>query len=166
MENIDNQSDDLTASFFFSELMGKKCWSVIGGGATGSMLYFHIGRQMARDKPLRNPTLTETERKFTGEFSIFIQNAHWEIFRAAESIADCTDDNNPGGRMLSGVDLLIGNEVIDYRYSSDSSNFTVSFLHGFSLVVYCDDICTDATCYSLIKNDEHVFKATCKPLKF
>ena len=127
---------------------------------------FAFRRKIRKEKPSRNDKLSELERNFRGEYSIFVQNAQWEVFRINDSIADCTDNNFPNGRMFAGLNLLIDNVVVSSEVTQNSENFIINFLRDLSLVVYCDDICLDATCYKLWFEGECICNVSCKSILF
>jgi hypothetical protein len=52
------------------KIIGQPVWSVIGGLNTGSDFDMLIGSKRRRSEPLKNPTVTDDEREFDGEFAL------------------------------------------------------------------------------------------------
>jgi hypothetical protein len=118
-------------------LIGKECWSVIGGAGTGTHISLDFGDKIPIKKPLTNPHLTEEERNFNGEFSFYITCA-WRIESELEVISGCWEDNAKDGPMLNGLQKIINQKVIAVELSLPALDLKLTFENNFSLQIFCD----------------------------
>jgi hypothetical protein len=104
---------DLTAAL--GQLIGKECWSVIGGRGTGSVIVMSLGERVPREREISNPSLTEDERRFDALFSSMIW-CSWRVERAGRVVGTWVALTETGeleptevlalrGRRLSGFEL-------------------------------------------------------------
>jgi hypothetical protein len=104
---------DLTSAL--GQLIGKECWSVIGGRGTGSVIVISLGERVLREREISNSCLTEDERRFDALFSSMIW-CSWRVERAGRVVGTWgalteTGELEPTGalalkgRRLSGFEL-------------------------------------------------------------
>jgi hypothetical protein len=76
---------------FFVKVRGSKCWSIIGGAGTGSVISLRFGDKVRMKQALRNPHLSMEERIFDGERSLIVY-CDWRLFQLAKRATggDCT----------------------------------------------------------------------------
>jgi hypothetical protein len=121
---------------FFAGILGKKCWAVIAGPGTGSVVDLYFGEKIRRVRPLTNSALSAEERLFEGEQSLVVYSA-WRIESDSEIIST---SQNVGA---SGIDLrqilsLIGEVVVRVEFVSSFYDLQVAFSNGLKLRVFCD----------------------------
>lgn len=126
-----------------------KCWAVFAGPGTGSMVSMDFGQRVRRSVPLKNPTLSSSQREFEGEIKIFIQNAQWELLQKGTRICNSDDDNRIDGPIVSGLSRLIGKQVHTADVISHFGDLEIGFGDGFQLKITCARIAQDSDCYSL-----------------
>jgi hypothetical protein len=71
---------------FFAGLIGKSCWSVIGGVGTGSVISLHFGEKIPARRKLQNPRFTYEERNFEGELSAMF-DCDWRLEDASQILS-------------------------------------------------------------------------------
>lgn len=71
---------DLESSFHaaLAQLVGEKCWSVIGGGPETWRLSLDFGTPIPREREVANPHLAPQQRHFAGRLSVFSMCA-WRL---------------------------------------------------------------------------------------
>lgn len=137
---------------FLRLLPGKNCWSIIAGPGTGSMVSIALGRQIPRQRPIKNPTLSALQREFDGEFKVFIQDADWRLEDRGEAICSNEDTNDADGPMLSGLNRLVGKTVVSAAPLGKGGDFELIFDENLRLLVLCassSDASDDGANYSL-----------------
>jgi hypothetical protein len=137
----------------FSALRGKVCWSITGGGAAGSHIKLEFGERIPRRIPVRNPVLTAEERKFEGEYSLFIECA-WRV-----EIGDSVFASSAGFEALEARALmttltcLIGSVVTGTLISAPVPDAVLVFSESITLRIFCDQIEEGSDNYSLRVGD-------------
>ena len=140
-----------TKEDFLNHIIEKNCWSFIAGAGTGSMVSLAFGEKILRHKPLKNPTLTQEQRAFDGEFIVFIKEAPWRILDENKSTICTSDDNNEvDGLMLSGLKILIGSPVS--AISITHERFSISFKNRYSFIIRTPSKPDEDSDYSLFHN--------------
>ena len=120
-----------------SELPQKACWSVIAGNGSGSVICLDFGRKLPRIKPLKNPTLTEEQRNYEGEYSLYIECA-WRLQTKKQVLCSSTSSNMTGQDMLNGLSQLIGGQVVKVAVRALGGDLTIHFDNGLILLVFAD----------------------------
>jgi hypothetical protein len=133
-------SDVDVARRFSTELdavRGRKCWAVYYGESTGAVIQVHFEQKILRVEPLLNPNLSEDERRFDGEYALYISCA-WRL-----------DDNQnilfSSGNALShpeglavALEQLVGQQLVGVEASPPGWDATLTFDSGLRLRVFCD----------------------------
>ncbi len=121
---------------FFSGVRGQKCWSVIGGGGSGSVISLRFGKKIRSVRPLRNPTLTEEERLFEGERTLLVY-CDWRLQSADRIIS--TSQNVVGDEIDLGAIQEIKNKVVSHiGFTSPTHDLRLDFESDLSLMIFCD----------------------------
>jgi hypothetical protein len=120
-----------------ARMRGEVCWSVIAGVGTGSQVSMRLGKQVPMHSPLRNPNLTDDERKFDGEFTVFIENALWTVHEKGRLLCDSDSSNMAGGPMVVGLRRLVGTCVRAIELTG-VRDLRMQFSDGLILDVVCD----------------------------
>ena len=91
-------------------LVGATCWHVGAGGCSGSAFNLQFGEKVARAVVL--PGKVESPLKeYQGEFRIFVQDAHWDLLRGDQRIADDDSDASMGGALMKGLNELVNKKL-------------------------------------------------------
>ena len=93
-----------------NKLVGIECWSVIAGKGTGSHVHVGFGAKIPREKPLRNTLLSEDERNFEPEFTLFVTEASWRVENDEAVLCTYTDENT--GKRYKHLKSLAGKKVV------------------------------------------------------
>ena len=117
-----------------ARLVGEECWSVIAGKGTGSHVSMKVGAKIPRERPLKNPTLTEDERNFEGEFELFVTEASWRV-EDAESVL-CTDTDENTGKRYAHLKGLAGRKVTSASVVFPSFDLLLEFEGGLRFCVF------------------------------
>lgn len=118
-------------------LVGQSPWSVVAGPGTGSVFKLSLGGRVPLPVPVRNPTLTEEERTYQGEYRLFVECA-WRIETDDGVLCTWTDENTVGGRMLEGLRALVGQPVTRVEVAGPFLDLLVEFGGRFRLRMFCD----------------------------
>jgi len=121
---------------FLTALRRKRCWSVLAGPGTGSMVTLAFGKRVPRPRPISNPTLTEEQNRFDGELKLFLKDAAWRIDGKRGPVCSSTDNNKRGGPMLRGLNRLVGKKVTSATVAGTAADLTISFSGGLRLLVF------------------------------
>lgn len=118
-------------------LVGLPCWSAIAGKGTGSRLSMRFGEKFLRARPLANPHLTAEERAFDARNSLFIECA-WRLDSVGGVVCSCSDSNEKGERMLTGLATLVGATVTRFEVRPPAHDLTIWFGDDRRLSLFCD----------------------------
>lgn len=132
MSNVENKLE-----LEMSKLVGKECWGIIAGKGTGSFVNFEIGHKIPRKKVIENPSLGKALRNYEGEYNLSLECA-WRLDSDKEVICGAWDDNSKGGKMLEGLNLLVGRRITRISLSKPSWDLTVEFSDALTLKIFCD----------------------------
>ncbi len=133
-------TDELAEEFVrrLTDLQGKSCWSLYASPSTGSHVDFDFGRKLPRVIPmLGNPNLTEDQKFYESEVSLFVQCA-WRLDSAKEVICGSTDSNEKNGPMLLGLQAMIGTTVERVTIATPAFDLILTLGGDLSLKVFCD----------------------------
>ncbi|MBQ6656610.1 MAG: hypothetical protein IJM64_04940 [Ottowia sp.] len=117
-----------------ARLVGEKCWAVIAGKGTGSHVSMKIGAKIPGERPLKNPTLTEDERNFEGEFGLFVTEASWRV-EDAEAVL-CTDTDENTGKRYAHLRGLAGRKITSASVAFPSFDLHLEFEGGIHFRVF------------------------------
>ncbi|QDG73523.1 hypothetical protein [Janthinobacterium tructae] len=138
-----------SANEFYERLIGKDCWSIIAGPGTGSMVSFYFGGKIRRERPLKNSTLSLEQRQFDGEFVIFVKHSEWNVLHENEIICTSNDNNEKNGKMLYGLNILVGKSIVFARITNEYGGLNLEFSEGWFLNLIGIENNTDLDSYSL-----------------
>ncbi|MCW8930254.1 MAG: hypothetical protein OQL19_08470 [Gammaproteobacteria bacterium] len=130
-------------NLFFSEIKkicNLECWSVISGEGSGSHVSLEFGEKVPRNKPLSNPNLSDLSKKYTGKYSIFIEECSWRLESHELIICGSSSPNNNEGIMVNGLDKLIGKKVVDINIAKLSLDIAITFNDDLKLILFCNTI--------------------------
>jgi hypothetical protein len=125
---------------FFSDintLCSKICWGIVAGEGTGSTIALDFGEKIPRKKKILNPTLTDEQKKYTAELSLFISCA-WRIESDNKVICGSTDPNANDGPMVRGLKNLVDHKVDSIHVLLPSFDLSLLFDGFLWLRVFCD----------------------------
>jgi hypothetical protein len=148
--NVENElPQDFVAALH--SLVDKECWGFSAGPGTGSMVVLDFGKKVPRTRVLANPHLTEDQKRFKGEVSLFLQGAAWRLNSQTAIICGSTDSNEPDGPMLQGLGGLVSTKARAVDLMSRFLDLLIEFEGGIFLTVFCDQTNIDDQCdnYSL-----------------
>ena len=116
--------------------MKMNCWSVIAGEGSGSIVTINFGDQVERPQILSNPNLSEEEKKFVGEWSIYTSGSYWSLVVDGWMHVDATFDAQEIGVRLK---VLIGDYVVSLEKLKESGILVVKFKSNAYLAVFPSD---------------------------
>lgn len=135
--------------FELNKLVGEECWGVVGGAGTGSIISLDFGKQIPRNKPLKNPYVTETVRNYESEFRLMLY-CPWRIESRWQVISGSHMSNENDGPMVSGLHYIRGKKILAVTCTEPAYDLRIRFVNEVDLVVHCSLIgMDDDTCYSL-----------------
>lgn len=123
---------------YLTSLQGKECWGFIAGAGSGSMVTFDFGGRVPRRKPALNPNLTDEQRNFIGEITLFIQDAAWRIDSENGVLCGSTTWNDLAGPFGDGLRKIVGCRVQGIAVSRPGMDLSIEFDKGLRLKVFCN----------------------------
>lgn len=123
-------------------LVGKPCWDFAAGAGTGSHVSFDFGRKLRRADPLRNPLVTDTVRRYTGEIDLFV-TCSWRLDSETEVLCGAEDDNTEEGPMQHGLRQLLGRRVRAVQLREPGLDLVLELEGGLTFRVFCDEVNAD-----------------------
>jgi hypothetical protein len=152
---VNEQNLDREFREALSRLVGQRCWSLVAGPGTGSHLAMDFGGKVEREVPLSNPHLTEDQRRYAGEFALFI-TCTWRLDRDAV-ITGSDDSNAEGDGMLTGLQQLVDRAVQAVDCDPIAYDLTVHFEDDYRLTVFCDQIDSESADNYTLFSPERIF---------
>jgi hypothetical protein len=119
-----------------------ECWAVIAGRGTGSAIDLHFGAKVTRKTALSNPTLSEEERRFEGEISVYVTSA-WRLDSDVNVICGWLDADENVDEMVRGLKSMVGHKVGAVEVRTPAWDLRISFDNGLSLVIFADQTSLD-----------------------
>ncbi len=119
-------------------LDGKTCWSVVAGGASGSVVSLDFGEKIPRERPLRNPELTEDQRLFKGESSLFVE-CDWRLETEQEVLCSSTDPVPFSAAVLASLDQMVDRRIVGIEVAKPGWDVGLRFEGALHLSVFCSE---------------------------
>jgi len=123
--------------FIKQSLTSTVCWSVIGGAGVGTAISLAFGEKIPRASPLGNTRLTEEERIFEGEFSLFVE-CTWRLQTPDEVLCTSLSSNLEGQSRHQELMQLVGKHVVDVEIRLPAGDLEITFEDKRILVVFAD----------------------------
>jgi hypothetical protein len=133
-------------------IVGKRCWGVAAGPATGSVLNLHIGDLIPRPWPIPNPELPESMRDYDGEFGLLVECA-WRVETAGRIICSWLECESDAERREMCVRLLTGQEIENIEVRQPFLDLAVLFRNDHVLRLFCDQ--TEPECDNYVVFTPH-----------
>jgi len=127
----------MSISYYINLLKEKKCWSVIAGVGTGSVVHLGFGEKKSRKKPLKNPNLSKDEKMFEPEIGLMIHCA-WRLSKLDKILCGWRDSNELKSNMLKGINLLKDKKVIDIHLNQTVYDLDIYFDNNMCFQLFCD----------------------------
>ncbi len=102
------------------------------------MVLLGFGALIERKPPLTNLYVNEEARLFDTEFVIHILHGAWRLQTDVSVICSSTSSNHEGGRMVDGLNQLIGQHISDVQLSLPAHDLGLTFENGMTLLIFCD----------------------------
>jgi hypothetical protein len=118
-------------------LVGERCWSVINGEGSGSLVSTAFGKKLLRKLPLRNASLSDEQRNFEGEFELYVECA-WRLESKEEVLCTSTSSNHRGGLRDKSLRNLIGRTVTDAVCTYPGGDLAITFDDSLALRIFVD----------------------------
>lgn len=134
-------------------LTGKRCWAVYAGESTGSDVDMAFGKKIPRTVPLLNPHLTDEQRYYDAEMSLFIE-CTWRLDREGEVVCGSIDSNLEEGPMLAGLKSVVGKTVESVKIETPVFDLTVRLSGNLVLKIFCDQTSGEDDNYSIHVQDK------------
>lgn len=138
---LDSEKSVSIKRYFVSNLMiliGKECWSIVAGKGTGSVVSIDFGIKIARKRPLRNTLLSDEQRQFEPELSLFVKCA-WRINSDKNIICSSTDSNSNDGPMVNGLKMLVGHKVKSIDIEYPALDLKIIFDNDLRFYIFCNE---------------------------
>lgn len=119
-------------------LIGQNCWSVIAGKGTGSNIALDFGKKILRKTEIKNDYLSEEQRKYVGEFSLYI-TCSWRLDSDTGVICGSKEPNQNDGPMIEGIKKITTKNIIDIEILSPAFDLLIQFEGRLTLRLFCDE---------------------------
>jgi hypothetical protein len=151
-----NKKETLVLENAMLAFRGKKCWSVIAGEGTGSLITLAFGLKQRRMKILKNQYLTNEQQNFDGEFELYVECA-WRLETMTSVICTSTSSNRRGDTMMKEIDQLVGQTVVEVGLTYPAADIKIDFDSGLSLVIFADQANeVDEYCNYVVSTDSRI----------
>jgi hypothetical protein len=131
MKNIDLKAITNT-------LIGLPCWSIIGGKGTGSVIHLGFGSKKLRDRPLKNPHLTEEERLYDSDISLMVY-CSWRLSSESDIICSWRDAIDNIEDMLFNLELIRNKKITKINICPLSLDLDIYFEGNKKIEIFCDE---------------------------
>ena len=95
---------------YFNQLVGEKCNSFVGGKGPGSIISLNIGHQKLRNKPSKNPHISENARLYDSDFGFLIYCC-WRISVNGQITCSWRDALGNNGKVLTRIIHKYSNNI-------------------------------------------------------
>ena len=118
--------------------------------SAGSRFALDFGAQLKADIIIGNDMLREDQRKFVGEYSLFVTNTGWKLYHGSEVICHCNDSNKNDGPMVLGLSQLEGKKMLRFKFGESHAELMIAFSENYRLFL-CDweGVAADDDAYTL-----------------
>jgi hypothetical protein len=99
------------------QLLGQVCWAVAAGKGTGSVVNFHLGHKIPRQRPIPNPHLHKDLQLNKGEFGIMVYCA-WRLEQGSSVICGAGKSNENEGSMVRGLTWRSSFQILPSAFCS------------------------------------------------
>lgn len=115
-------------------MVGSRCWGVVGGAGSGSVINLKVGDKIERDKPIGNDRLSEECRNYDSQFSVMAWN-NWTLYRNlnGKDLVICDSNSDNSGPMINGVSMLVGEKIEGYAFFYNERILELDFSGGYCL---------------------------------
>lgn len=131
-----NKTDAFTNNI--KRLIGQNCWSMTAGEGTGSNIALDFGRKILRKTEIKNDYLSEDQRKYRGEFSLYI-TCSWRLDSHSGVICGSKEPNQNNGPMIEGLKRIVTKRIIDIDIISPAFDLIIQFDDRLTLRIFCDE---------------------------
>lgn len=118
-------------------IVNKPCWGVIAGPGTGSHISLDFGGKQPRERPLKNPHLTDDQQRFEGEYVLYV-TCTWRLQLRDRVICSSTSSNAKDGPLQKGLGRLVDDIVNQVSVGPPAFDVEIRFQSGLVLLVFCD----------------------------
>jgi hypothetical protein len=116
-------------------LEGLKCWGVIAGTGSGSMVTIELGGRVRRGASVKNENISDELRNYCGEFCVFVEGCAWRVEDNATIVCGWNDDE---ATIREKMDCLVGCKLTKAELSGWALDLTLSFDERYFLRLFCD----------------------------
>ncbi len=129
-------TDELKQQFKIDlqKLVGQKCWGIVEGKGTGSVITFDFGKQIPREKPVDNPFLSEEEQNFEAEFSLFV-HCVWRVNSTQKVIFGAWTEHEA---VRQEINQIVDQTIKQIELFEPTFGMKVTFSNDLQLDIFCD----------------------------
>lgn len=117
------------------QIAGLECWYV-SAGAVGASFEMALGRKIAREEPLKNPTHSAEFRRFEGEANLLV----WCSWRLDDLHQPLTSSDDTAESLQRELNRLVGAQVRHVAVQPPAWDMTITFSNDLTLRVFCDHL--------------------------
>jgi hypothetical protein len=105
------------------------------GPAAGSWFKLDFGKKLERETPINNDKLREEQRKFIGEYTLWVRMTGWRLYLDKKCLCHCNDSNANGGPMDMGLRQLEEKKLLHFEFGKSPAELRLDFSEGYRLVL-------------------------------
>ena len=138
------------------EVVGEECWAVIAGPGTGSVILLDLGAKLPRDRELRNPSLSDEERKFEAPYSVHVW-CSWRVEQEGRVVGSSAALPEEGWWERSGLARIKGKHLTSFDLSEPIPDLRLEFGNA-TLALFPDTLSEDdEDCSYTVRIRDEVF---------
>jgi hypothetical protein len=137
-------------------MVGEECWAIIAGPGTGSVILLDLGAKLPRDHVLRNPNLTEDERRFESAYSVHVW-CSWRVEEAGRVVGSAAALPDEGWWERSGLARVKGQRLTGFDFGTTIPDLQLHF-DNVSLAMFADTLSKDGEdCAYTLRTPDEIF---------
>jgi hypothetical protein len=141
MTTFRNTAQHRDVEAVLERIVGEECWAIIAGPGTGSVILLDLGAKLPRDVELKNPHLSEDERKFEAPYSMHIW-CSWRVEVEGRVVGSAIALPEEGWWERSGLAHVKGHHLTSFELSTPIPDLRLQFGEA-TLSMFADTLSED-----------------------
>ena len=127
------------------------------GVSAGSMFSLDFGNKLKSGMVINNDMLREEQRKFVGEYTLYVCMTGWSLYHDKKCICNCNDSNANDGPMVLGLQRLEEKKLLYFKSGKSPAELRLDFSEGYQLVLSdWEGVNPEADAYTLFGDGQAV----------
>jgi len=135
--------DKLTIDQITDEWPRQKCWSSLAHTSISTNWAIDFGKKFKRKKPLRNNKLSDDERIYQGELTLFILSASWRLTQNQQILTSSSDfreyDESQDSFIQSQMSKkIVGESITDLTINEQTLDVSMTLTGNYRIDILCN----------------------------